>query len=45
LAIYRRDNPPETLQEWWNTTIKEHAKWALIKASSALGEKKDGQQN
>jgi hypothetical protein len=34
LAILRRDNIPSSMEEWRNAARREHARWALIKASN-----------
>jgi hypothetical protein len=33
---------PRTIHEWRDAAVREHAKWALIKASDVLPEKKTG---
>ena len=36
LAILKRDDTPETLDEWKRAAIKEQQKWALIQVSDTL---------
>ena len=46
LAILKRDDVPETYEEWKRAAKKEHAKWALIKSSGLLrGGKTTGRQD
>src|SRR6266700_3376198 len=37
LSVLKRDVVPTTLQEWYDMSRREHAKWALIKASDLIG--------
>jgi len=39
LSVLKRDAVPTTLQEWHKMSRREHAKWALIKASDLVGGK------
>ncbi|HYT46092.1 MAG TPA: hypothetical protein VEP90_27435, partial [Methylomirabilota bacterium] len=45
LSILRRDAVPTTLQKWRDMARREHAKWALIKASNLVGGQTGNQSN
>ena len=46
LAILKRDDTPETLDQWKRAAIKEQQKWALIQVSDALlPPRNNGQQD
>ena len=45
LSVLKRDTVPTTLQEWHEMSRREHAKWALIKASDLVGGQSGRQSN
>ncbi len=45
LSVLRRDVVPTTLQQWRDMARREHAKWALIKASNLVGGQPRNQSN
>ncbi len=45
LSILRMDAVPTTLQQWRDMARREHAKWALIKASNLIGGQTENKGN